>query len=108
MRYGRDGRSSSRLGLRKWKQRSGRRSRRPAGGGPRWRTGLPVRRTRFPPRVFVTRLWQHHFGRGLVATASDFGLRGEPPTHPELLDWLATELVARGWGLKAIHRLMLL
>jgi hypothetical protein len=58
-------------------------------------------------RVIVNRLWQHHFGRGIVATPSDFGLRGDPPTHPELLDWLATELVAGGWSLKHIHRLML-
>ena len=57
-------------------------------------------------RVIVNRLWQQHFGRGIVATPSDFGVRGEPPTHPELLDWLATELVANGWSLKAIHRLM--
>jgi hypothetical protein len=59
-------------------------------------------------RVLVNRLWQHHFGRGLVRTANDFGLRGERPTHPELLDWLATEFVARGWSLKAMHKLMLL
>jgi hypothetical protein len=58
-------------------------------------------------RVIVNRLWQIHFGRGLVATPSDFGRQGEPPTHPELLDWLASELVARGWCLKAMHRLML-
>jgi hypothetical protein len=59
-------------------------------------------------RVLVNRLWQHHFGRGLVRTASDFGIRGERPTHPELLDWLATEFVASGWSIKAMHRLMLL
>jgi hypothetical protein len=59
-------------------------------------------------RVLVNRLWQHHFGRGLVRTASDFGIRGERPTHPELLDWLAIEFVARGWNLKAMHKLMLL
>ncbi|MFM8271775.1 MAG: DUF1553 domain-containing protein, partial [Gemmata sp.] len=59
-------------------------------------------------RVIVNRLWQHHFGHGLVRTASDFGLRGQKPTHPELLDWLATELVAGGWRLKRLHRLMLL
>ena len=53
----------------------------------------------------VNRLWQHHFGRGIVATPSDFGTQGRP-THPELLDWLATELVGRGWSLKALHRLM--
>jgi hypothetical protein len=58
-------------------------------------------------RVIVNRLWQYHFGRGLVATPSDFGLRGARPTHPELLDYLATELVAGGWRLKRIHKLML-
>jgi hypothetical protein len=59
-------------------------------------------------RVIANRLWHHHFGRGIVATPSDFGIRGEPPTHPELLDWLATELTARGWSLKHLHRLMVL
>ncbi|MBN9519506.1 DUF1553 domain-containing protein [bacterium] len=59
-------------------------------------------------RVIVNRLWQHHFGRGIVATASDFGVKGTPPTHPELLDWLACELVEGGWTLKRMHRLMLL
>ena len=58
-------------------------------------------------RVMVNRIWQHHFGRGIVATPSDFGLRGTPPTHPDLLDWLATEFVARGWSIKQMHRLML-
>lgn len=58
------------------------------------------------PRVIVNRLWQHHFGRGIVATPSDFGVRGEEPTHPELLDWLASELLAGGWRLKPLHRLM--
>jgi hypothetical protein len=57
-------------------------------------------------RVMVNRLWQHHFGRGIVSTPGDFGAQGEPPTHPELLDWLACELVERGWSLKALHRLM--
>jgi hypothetical protein len=59
-------------------------------------------------RVLVNRLWQHHFGRGLVATPNDFGLRGEPPSHPELLDWLACEFVGHGWSIKQMHRLMVL
>jgi hypothetical protein len=59
-------------------------------------------------RVMVNRLWQHHFGRGLVATPSNFGLRGEPPTHPELLDYLAAEFVRSGWSIKAMHRLIVL
>jgi Protein of unknown function (DUF1553)/Protein of unknown function (DUF1549)/Planctomycete cytochrome C len=57
-------------------------------------------------RVMVNRIWQHHFGRGLVRSASDFGYKGTPPTHPELLDWLASEFVARGWSIKAMHRLI--
>jgi len=59
-------------------------------------------------RVIVNRIWQHHFGRGLVRTPSDFGIRGMPPTHPELLDWLAVEFVRRGWSIKEMHRLILL
>jgi mono/diheme cytochrome c family protein len=58
-------------------------------------------------RVMVNRLWHWHFGRGLVATPSDFGLQGEPPSHPELLEWLAGELVRSGWNLRHIHRLIL-
>jgi hypothetical protein len=59
-------------------------------------------------RVIVNRLWQHHFGVGLVKTANDFGKNGERPSHPELLDWLATELVKGGWKLKPLHRLMVM
>ncbi len=55
-------------------------------------------------RVIVNRLWYHHFGRGIVATPSDFGTRGERPSHPELLDWLAAELIHGGWNLKPIHK----
>jgi hypothetical protein len=58
-------------------------------------------------RVVVNRLWQHHFGRGIVGTPNDFGNQGEQATHPELLDWLAVELVDHGWSLKHMHRLML-
>jgi Protein of unknown function (DUF1553)/Protein of unknown function (DUF1549)/Planctomycete cytochrome C len=59
-------------------------------------------------RVMVNRIWQHHFGRGIVATPSNLGVRGEPPTHPELLDWLAAKFVAEGWSIKAMHREILL
>jgi hypothetical protein len=59
-------------------------------------------------RVFVNRVWQHHFGRGIVGTPNDFGLRGERPTHPELLDWLATEFVRSGWSVKHLQRLIVL
>jgi hypothetical protein len=58
-------------------------------------------------RVMVNRIWQHHFGAGLVKTPSDFGLRAEPPSHPELLDWLARRFIAEGWSIKAMHRLIM-
>jgi mono/diheme cytochrome c family protein len=84
----------------------------PAGAGSTWRRrGLAEWLTRrdnpLTARVMVNRLWQHHFGEGIVRTPSNFGKLGELPSHPELLDWLATEFMDRGWSLKQMHRLML-
>jgi hypothetical protein len=59
-------------------------------------------------RVMVNRIWQHHFGRGIVATPNDLGSRGQAPTHPALLDWLACEFTRHGWSVKHMHRLMVL
>ncbi len=59
-------------------------------------------------RVMVNRVWQHHFGRGIVGTPNDFGVMGDEPTHPELLDWLADRFVRDGWSLKKLHRLIVL
>ena len=59
-------------------------------------------------RVMVNRIWQHHFGKGIVATPSDFGKQGKAPTHPELLDYLALRFVENGWSIKSMHKLMML
>jgi hypothetical protein len=59
-----------------------------------------------PARVMVNRIWHYHFGRGIVASPNDFGFNGERPTHPELLDWLASEFIARGWSVKKLHKLL--
>jgi hypothetical protein len=59
-------------------------------------------------RVMVNRLWQWHFGEGIVRTPNNFGKLGTPPTHPELIDWLADEFVKRGWSIKSMHRLIML
>src|SRR5262249_27774284 len=58
-------------------------------------------------RVMANRIWYYHFGRGLVGSPSDFGRKGESPTHPELVDWLASEFVRRGWSIKSMHRLIM-
>ena len=74
----------------------------------RWLTDTDAGAGHLAARVIVNRLWQHHFGEGLVATPSDFGKQADPPSHSELLDWLAGELIRGGWKLKPIHRLIVM
>jgi len=73
-----------------------------------WMTDVDHGAGRLLARVIVNRLWQHHFGQGLVSTPNDFGTQGSKPSHPELLDWLASELIRNGWRLKPIHQLLLI
>ncbi len=72
-----------------------------------WMTDLDGGAGPLAARVMVNRIWQHHFGEGLVRTVNDFGARCDPPTHPELLEWLAKEFVKGGWKLKPLHRLIM-
>jgi hypothetical protein len=73
----------------------------------RWLTDVEGGAGHVLARVIANRVWHHHFGRGIVATPNDFGAQGEPPTHPELLEWLAGGLVRGGWRLKPFHKLLM-
>jgi hypothetical protein len=73
----------------------------------KWLTDVDAGAGALAARVIVNRLWAHHFGRGMVATPNDFGVQGEPPSHPELLEWLASELIRNNWQLKPIHKLLM-
>jgi hypothetical protein len=72
-----------------------------------WMTDTKQGAGQLAARVMVNRVWQHHFGRGIVGTPNDFGFQGDRPTHPELLDWLANEFITGGWKLKKLHRLIM-
>lgn len=100
--------ASSPNGAEKWlpKPAAGQPALDPRVGLASWMTDVEQGAGALLARVIVNRLWQHHFGRGLVNTPNDFGAQGEKPTHPELLDWLARELVKNGWKLKPIHKLI--
>lgn len=81
----------------------------PESDSGRWQLAEWLTRPEHPltARVLVNRVWQHHFGKGIVATPSNFGMRGAEPTHPELLDWLTKRFVEGGWSIKQLHRLMM-
>ncbi len=79
----------------------------PRHGLARWLTDVERGAGHLLARVIVNRLWQHHFGRGIVKTPNDFGHLGEKPSHPQLLDWLAGELIRNDWHLKPLHRLIM-
>ncbi|GAB4156145.1 MAG: PSD1 and planctomycete cytochrome C domain-containing protein [Planctomycetaceae bacterium] len=85
-----------------WKRTSFRRA-----GLARWLTDVENGAGHLTARVIVNRIWQHHFGRGIVATPNDFGTQGARPTHPKLLDWLANDLISHGWKMKRLHKLMM-
>jgi hypothetical protein len=73
----------------------------------RWLTDTQDGAGQLLARVIVNRVWQHHLGRGIVSTPNDFGAQGERPTNPELLDWLASDLIEHGWQLKRLHKLVM-
>jgi len=79
----------------------------PRDGLARWLTNVERGAGNLLARIIVNRLWQHHFGRGIVKTPNDFGHLGAAPSHPQLLDWLASELIRNDWRLKPLHRLIM-
>ena len=74
----------------------------------RWPTGSPIPQNPLTARVMINRIWHYHFGHGIVATPSDFGVMGDRPTNPKLLDYLAATFVENGWSIKKMHRLIML